>query len=163
MPLDMATPCQRQIGPYTNLDAWCVRRPDCEGDWPFGFALGQSHQHCARRVRQQVERVVLQPNHARATIERHRVRKGVGLHSHPPCARINALTLRGGSVLVEVTDAGRRPVPGRSFEDCKPIIGDQYRSVVTWKGGDDIGVPEGTPICLRFKLDQAKIFFLDFE
>lgn len=77
--------------------------------------------------------------------------------------RINALTARGGSVLVEITDAGRKPAPGRSFDDCKPIIGDQYKTLVTWKGGEDIGVPEGIPICLRFRLDQAKIFFLDFE
>lgn len=66
-------------------------------------------------------------------------------------------------MLVEITDGGRKAVPGRSFEDCRPIIGDQYKTLVTWKSGEDIGVPEGSPICLRFKLDQAKIFFLDFE
>ena len=77
--------------------------------------------------------------------------------------RINALTVRGGSVLVEVTNAARKAVPGRSFEDCKPIIGDQFRTLVTWKGGDDLGVPDGTPVCLRFKLDQAKLFYLDFS
>ncbi len=77
--------------------------------------------------------------------------------------RINALTMRGGSVIVEVTDAARKPVPGRTFDDCQPIIGDQFRTPVTWKGGDDLGVPDNTPICLRFRLDQAKVFFVDFE
>jgi hypothetical protein len=77
--------------------------------------------------------------------------------------RLNALTVRGGSIRVEVTDASRNVVPGRSFDDCRPIIGDQYRTLVTWRGGDDLGVPEGTPIGLRFQLDQAKLFFVDFE
>jgi hypothetical protein len=77
--------------------------------------------------------------------------------------RINALTARGGSVLIEVTDASRKPVPGRTFDDCQPIIGDQFRTPVAWKGGDDLGVPDNTPICLRFRLDQAKVFFVDFE
>lgn len=77
--------------------------------------------------------------------------------------RLNALTARGGSVLVEVTDASRKSVPGRTFEDCKPIIGDQFKTPVTWKAGDDLGVPDSTPICLRFKLDQAKLYFVDFD
>lgn len=77
--------------------------------------------------------------------------------------RINALTARGGSIVVEVVDAARNVVPGRSFENCYPIIGDQYRTLVTWKDGDDLGVPEGTPIGLRFRLDQARLFFVDFE
>lgn len=77
--------------------------------------------------------------------------------------RINALTLRGGSIRIEVTNSNRDVVPGRSFADCNPIIGDQYKTLVTWKGGDDIGVPDGAAICLRFKFDQAKLFFLDIE
>ena len=77
--------------------------------------------------------------------------------------RINALTLRGGSIKVELTDLNGQVVAGRSFDDCAPIIGDQYRTVVTWKNTDDIGVPDGDAICLRFKLDQAQLFFVDFE
>ena len=77
--------------------------------------------------------------------------------------RINALTRRAGSVRVEVTGLDRKMLPGRSFDDCRPIIGDQYRTLVTWNGSDDIGVSAGTPICLRFRLDQAQLFFVDFE
>lgn len=32
------------------------------------------------------------------------------------------------------------------IEDCRPIVGDQYKGLVTWKGGEDIGVPERAPI-----------------
>ena len=38
-------------------------------------------------------------------------------------------------------------VPGRSFDECNPVIGDRYDEPVMWKGGDDIGVPA----------DQAKL------
>ena len=81
---------------------------------------------------------------------------------------INALTMRGaGSIRVEVATAPdfsqRVTVPGRSFEDCIPINGDAYRTTVKWKDGDDIGVVDGTPISLRFKLEQAQLFFVDFE
>lgn len=77
--------------------------------------------------------------------------------------RINTLTARGGNVLVEVTDFARKVLPGRSFNDCTPVIGDHYRTPVSWKGSEDLGVLENTPICFRFKLDQAKLFFVDFE
>ncbi|MBC7287304.1 MAG: hypothetical protein H5T86_04505 [Armatimonadetes bacterium] len=72
--------------------------------------------------------------------------------------RINAVTQRAGSILLEV--AG---VPGRSFADCDPIIGDHYRKSVTCKGQEDLGVSKETPVVLRFRLDKAKIFGLDFE
>lgn len=76
---------------------------------------------------------------------------------------INAVTLRGGSIRVEVADASGDAVPGRSFEDCEPIIGDQYRRTLVWNGCTDIGVPDGQAILLRVRLDQAKLYFFDFE
>lgn len=71
--------------------------------------------------------------------------------------RLNALTEQAGSVLVEVDG-----VPGRSFADCDPIIGDQFRKVVTWKGATDLGVEAGKPVVLRFRMRQAKLFGLEF-
>jgi len=77
--------------------------------------------------------------------------------------RINALTRRAGSILVEVAGLDRKPIAGRSFEDSTPIIGDQRWTPVTWNGQDDLGHQEGSPIMLRFKMDKAKIFGLEFE
>jgi hypothetical protein len=77
--------------------------------------------------------------------------------------RINAVTRRGGSIQVEVADLNRNTIQGRSFAESIPIIGDQYRTLVTWKGGDDLGHKEGAAITLRFKLDRAQIYGLDFE
>lgn len=76
---------------------------------------------------------------------------------------VNALTARAGRLSVEVADLGGKPLPGRSFADCDPLFGDLYREPARWRGEEDLGVPEGTPIVLRFRLDRAKVYFLDFE
>ena len=77
--------------------------------------------------------------------------------------RINAVTKRSGSLRVEVLDFKGNPIPGRTFEDCVPLIGDHYRTLVAWKQGDDLGVEENAPVALRFRMDKAKIYGLDFE
>ena len=46
--------------------------------------------------------------------------------------------------------------------DCRPIIGDQHRTIVTWSGEADLGHREGAPVVLRFQLDKAKLFGLEF-
>jgi hypothetical protein len=77
---------------------------------------------------------------------------------------INALTQRAGSLLIEVAGrSGGEPLPGRSFADCDPIIGDQFRKPVTWKGEADLGFEAGAAILLRFRLEKASIYCLDFE
>jgi hypothetical protein len=77
--------------------------------------------------------------------------------------RINAVTQRAGSILVEAAGLDGKPLPGRSFDDAVPIIGDQHRSVVTWKNADTHGAEVGKPIVLRFRMDKAKLYGLDFE
>jgi hypothetical protein len=77
---------------------------------------------------------------------------------------INALTQRAGSLLIEVAGrSGGEALPGRSFADCDPIIGDQFRQLVTWKGEPDFGFEAGAAILLRFRLEKASIYCLDFE
>jgi hypothetical protein len=76
--------------------------------------------------------------------------------------RLNVLTKRAGKVVVEVARADTTPVPGRRFEDAAPIRGDHQAAVVTWGGEDDLGHAEGAEIFLRFRLDQAQIFALEF-
>ncbi|WP_428938822.1 hypothetical protein [Fontivita pretiosa] len=77
--------------------------------------------------------------------------------------RINALTKRTGYIRVEAADLHGRPIPGRTLADSIPIIGDQPASQVRWKSADDLGVKPGEPIVLRFQMDRAKIYCLDFE
>lgn len=77
--------------------------------------------------------------------------------------RINAVTLRAGSIQVAVTRRDGVCLPGHSLEDAKPIVGDQHWTPVEWTGGDHLGFEEGQPISLRFRLRQAKIYGLQFE
>ena len=77
--------------------------------------------------------------------------------------RINALTERAGSIVVEVANIHNDPLDNRRFEQCEPIRGDRFDHPVTWQGQDDLGVPENTPVILRFRMDHAAIFALDFE
>ena len=76
---------------------------------------------------------------------------------------INALTSRVGEVRVEVADYDGKPVPGHSFEDSLPIIGDQFRTPLRWKESDTLGIEAGKPVVLRFRMERAKIYGLDFE
>jgi hypothetical protein len=76
---------------------------------------------------------------------------------------INALTQPSGSIVVEVCDLQGKTIPGRSFDDAVPIVGDQYRTTLSWKGADDLGVGDAQPVMLRFQMQQASLFGLDFE
>jgi len=77
--------------------------------------------------------------------------------------RINALTRRAGRILVEVVGYhDGKPLPGRTFADAAPIIGDQHWTPVSWKGQEDLGHNSGTAIFLRFRMDKARIFGLEF-
>jgi hypothetical protein len=77
--------------------------------------------------------------------------------------RINALTKRTGYIKMEVVDFDGNPIEGHTLKDCDPIIGDQYRKIVTWNGNDDLGVKTGTPVWFRIEMKYAKLYGLDFE
>ncbi len=75
---------------------------------------------------------------------------------------INALTKRSGYVLVEALNFAGEVIPGRDFANAVPIVGDCYRTTVVWKGHDDLGIAPGQAVILRFRLQQASIFGLEF-
>jgi hypothetical protein len=77
--------------------------------------------------------------------------------------KINALTHRVGEIRIEVADFDGKPIPSHSFADSNPVVGDQYRTLVTWKGGDTLGISAGKPVVLRFRMEKARIYGLDFE
>ncbi|NUM55955.1 MAG: hypothetical protein HUU46_20130 [Candidatus Hydrogenedentes bacterium] len=72
--------------------------------------------------------------------------------------KVNALTDRVGWVKVEVVGKD-----GRRFEDCAPIVGDRHWILVKWNDAGDMGVDAGQPVTLRFRLNQAKLFGIEFE
>lgn len=83
----------------------------------------------------------------------------VGFMPPTPRVRLNVVAARGGSVRVEAADVSGNPLPGRTFADAVPVIGDQPAAPVRWKEQDEIG-REG--VILRFRLDRAKIYAIDF-
>ncbi|MBI4578403.1 MAG: hypothetical protein HY718_01780 [Planctomycetes bacterium] len=77
--------------------------------------------------------------------------------------RINAVTARAGSIQIEAADLAGKPIPGRSFDDALPIVGDHFWTPVTWKNAADLGVQKGEPIEFRFRLKMARIYGVQFN
>ena len=77
--------------------------------------------------------------------------------------KINALTQRAGYIKVELVEFDGKPIEGYSFKESDSIIGDHHWTELTWNGKTELGLEPGTPIWLRFKLSQAKIYGLEFE
>lgn len=76
---------------------------------------------------------------------------------------INALTRRAGHIRVEVVTSNNQVIPGREMENCVPLFGDLQWQRVTWKEHDDLGIEPGEALALRFHLNQAEIFGLEFR
>ena len=78
---------------------------------------------------------------------------------------INARTKRAGSIRVAAQIGRHRAefIEGRSFEDCVPIVGDHPRTLVRWRNAEDLGIQAGEPVILRFEMEQAELFGLEFE
>ncbi|HZS53962.1 MAG TPA: hypothetical protein VFA65_06135, partial [Bryobacteraceae bacterium] len=76
--------------------------------------------------------------------------------------RINANTERAGGIRVEVAGMDGKPLKGRSFEEATAIVGDHTSTLLSWKEGEDLGHPENSGIILRFRMDHARIFYLEF-
>lgn len=76
---------------------------------------------------------------------------------------INYWTSAGGSIRVELLDEAGKPLPGYSIGDCKEIIGNEIRHVVSWTGKDGVRGLSGTPVRLRFRMADADLFSMRFE
>ncbi|MHB9081317.1 MAG: glycoside hydrolase family protein [Pirellulaceae bacterium] len=71
--------------------------------------------------------------------------------------RINAVTKRTGGVTIEV--AGD---PERTFEKCNALFGDLPWATVKWGEKADLGSDVGKPLTLRFRLDKAALYGIEF-
>ena len=72
--------------------------------------------------------------------------------------KINAVTKRAGSIVVEATGKD-----GRSFNDCIPIVGDQMWTTVKWEKAGNLGIQRGQAVTLKFRLNMATIYGLEFN
>lgn len=75
---------------------------------------------------------------------------------------VNYSTSAGGSVRVEMQSAAGTAIPGFTFEDCVPLVGDSIEQVVRWKSTSDLSQIQ-QPIRLRFQLQEADVYSLQFR
>jgi len=76
--------------------------------------------------------------------------------------RLNFSTSAAGSIRVEIQDEGGRPLPGYALDQCEVIYGDALERRVAWKQGADVSALQGRPVRLRFVLEDADLFALQF-
>lgn len=76
---------------------------------------------------------------------------------------LNYATSAGGRLRAELQDASGKPIEGFTLEDCKPLIGDRIDQAVLWTSGKDLGKLAGTPVRIRFVIQEADIFALQFR
>lgn len=76
--------------------------------------------------------------------------------------RANFATFDGGWLQAELQDAGGNPIPGFTYADFDPLSGDEIDFPLTWSGGGDVGSLEGTPVRVRFRLNNADLYSFQF-
>ncbi|NLC57278.1 MAG: hypothetical protein GX774_10610 [Armatimonadetes bacterium] len=76
---------------------------------------------------------------------------------------VNYSTSAGGSLGVEVQDADGKPLPGFTLAECRPLVGDSIEQVVAWERGSDVSSLAGRPVRLRFVMQEADLFSLQFR
>jgi hypothetical protein len=76
---------------------------------------------------------------------------------------LNVSTSAAGRVRVAVLHVDGTAVPGFALDDCEPIYGDDFASIVKWKGGPSLAALAGQPVRLQFELADADIFSLHFH
>lgn len=67
-----------------------------------------------------------------------------------------------GSVRIEIQDSEGQPIPGFALKDADDVIGDELARVVTWGGKSDLASLAGKVIRLRFVLQDADLYSIQF-
>lgn len=68
-----------------------------------------------------------------------------------------------GTVRVAILDEDENPIPGYTIGEFDTIDGvDALRVQASWGGNTDLNPLSGQPVRLRFELDNAKIYAMQF-
>ena len=156
--------------PFGQWDGGCVftavnlvESPDGGFALPYhGFNVPHKYP---RKLRTSATGLLVWPKGRLVALEAHEHGAFTTVAIVPPGRKlkINAITELVTNIRVEVVAYhDGKAISGRTFDDCDPIVGDQHFTTVTWKGKDDLGFKEDTAIMLRFKMNKAKIFGLEF-
>jgi hypothetical protein len=76
---------------------------------------------------------------------------------------INYSTSAGGSLRVEVLDGSGQPIPDFTLTDSRNLVGDTIEQQVQWKKGSDVSSLAGQPVRLRFVMQEADLFAIQFH
>jgi hypothetical protein len=76
---------------------------------------------------------------------------------------VNYSTSAGGILKVEMQDAAGQPLPGFALADCPGLVGDSIEQTVNWASGGDLSTLAGKPVRLRFVMQEADLFSLNFS
>jgi len=76
---------------------------------------------------------------------------------------INYATSAGGSVRIELQDPDGRPLSGFTLSDCRNLVGDTIGQPVSWAKGSDLSALAGQTVRLRFAMQEADVFALQFR
>jgi len=76
---------------------------------------------------------------------------------------VNFRTHDTGSLRVALETLAGKPVAGYEAENCVPLRGDSLQANVTWASGADLSALRGQVVRLRFHLQQADLFSLQFQ
>lgn len=76
---------------------------------------------------------------------------------------INYSTSAGGSVRVEILDGSGQPIPDFTLADSRNLVGDSIEQPVSWKNGSDVSSLASQPIRLRFVMQEADLFAIQFR
>jgi len=69
-----------------------------------------------------------------------------------------------GTLRVALVDAATgEPLPGYSFDDCRPLRTNSLRAAAVWKGGDDLTPLLGRQVRPAFQGNRTKLFSFYFE
>jgi len=76
---------------------------------------------------------------------------------------LNYSTSAAGWLRVEIQDEGGKTIPGYAATDCLLMYGDSTNEIVTWNSGSDLSHLEGKPVRLKFILQEAELYSLQFR
>ncbi|MHB8897976.1 MAG: hypothetical protein ACYC6Y_04455 [Thermoguttaceae bacterium] len=76
---------------------------------------------------------------------------------------INFATSAAGGIRVEIQTPDGKPAAGFALDECREQIGNEIDRIVSWKGGDDVSALAGRPVRLRFVMNDADLYALQFQ
>ncbi|SEF11542.1 hypothetical protein [Jiangella alba] len=76
---------------------------------------------------------------------------------------VNAALAPGGTLRVEILDADGEPIPGFTLEESRKVMGDRTDHRIRWSGAHDLSALAGTPVRLRFHLDDGDLYSYRFH